>query len=155
MNTPLFSVFCQMIRGILFAAVLTGLSFAESKGDGSDDSRAPSGTKYIAFSTDAEAYYVTKFSKYQGDFSQEIVDVCKARGVPFTWLSVVDAKFEEFNGIFNKIYPQRKSVDEASVCGRGEREWVIARRHDEEGARDGQRGVKTEKKHGIYLSAEH
>ena len=72
--------------------------------------------KYVAFSTDAEAYFTPRnFENFQGEFTQQIINVCCEYNVPFTWLIVVDKEHIEVRTFAGKVFPIRKDIDEFSL----------------------------------------
>ena len=72
--------------------------------------------KYIAFSSDTEAYFTPRdFENFQGEFTPQIVEVCRKFNVPFTWLIVVDKEHIEVRTFAQKIFPVRKDIDEFSL----------------------------------------
>jgi len=73
-------------------------------------------TKYIAYSTDTEAYFMPRdFEHFQGEFTGQIVDVCREANIPFTWLIVVDKEHSEVSTFSEKVFPIRREVDEFSL----------------------------------------
>ena len=74
------------------------------------------GKKYIAYSTDTEAYFMPRdFEHFQGEFTGQIVDVCREANIPFTWLIVVDKEHSEVSKFSEKVFPIRREVDEFSL----------------------------------------
>ena len=72
--------------------------------------------KHVAFSADTEAYFMPRdFRHFEGEFTEAIIDVCETRGIPFTWLIVVDAERIEVRTVLEKVYPRRRDVDEFSL----------------------------------------
>ena len=72
--------------------------------------------KYIAFSTDTEAYFTPRdFEHFQGEFTRQIIEVCNKFNVPFTWLIVVDKEHIEVRTFATKVFPARKDIDEFSL----------------------------------------
>ena len=72
--------------------------------------------KYIAFSSDTEAYFTPRdFENFQGEFTPQIIEVCRKYNVPFTWLIVVDKEHIEIRTFAKKIFPVRKDMDEFSL----------------------------------------
>ncbi len=72
--------------------------------------------KYIAFSTDTEAYFMPRdFEHFQGEFTGQIIEVCDKFDVPFTWLIVVDKEHTEIHDMAEKVYPGRRDIDEFSL----------------------------------------
>jgi len=72
--------------------------------------------KYVAFSTDTEAYFMPRdFEHFQGEFTGEIIEVCDKFDVPFTWLIVVDKEHTEIHDISAKVFPDRRDIDEFSL----------------------------------------
>jgi len=72
--------------------------------------------KYIAYSTDTEAYFMPRdFEHFQGEFTGQIVDVCREANIPFTWLIVVDKEHSEVSTFSEKVFPIRREVDEFSL----------------------------------------
>lgn len=72
--------------------------------------------KYVAYSTDAEAYFMPRdFGQFQGEYTSQIMDVCKEFSIPFTWLIVVDKEHTEVSTVASKVYPLRKGMDEFSL----------------------------------------
>ena len=74
------------------------------------------GKKYIAYSTDTEAYFMPRdFQHFQGEFTGQIVEVCREANIPFTWLIVVDKEHSEVSKFAEKVFPIRNEVDEFSL----------------------------------------
>jgi peptidoglycan/xylan/chitin deacetylase (PgdA/CDA1 family) len=72
--------------------------------------------KYVAFTADTEAFFMPRaFEHFEGEFTEDIIDVCERHGVPFTWLIVVDAAHKEVRTVAEKVYARRKDVDEFSL----------------------------------------
>ena len=72
--------------------------------------------KYVAYSTDAEAYFMPRdFGQFQGEFTSQIMDVCLEFNIPFTWLIVVDKEQAEVSAVASKVFPVRKGIDEFSL----------------------------------------
>ncbi len=72
--------------------------------------------KYVAYSTDAEAYFMPRdFGQFQGEFTDQIMEVCREFDIPFTWLIVVDKEHTEVSAVATKVYPLRKGMDEFSL----------------------------------------
>ncbi len=83
---------------------------------GDEESSRTKPKKYVAFSTDAEAYFMPRdFEHFQGEFTWQITAVCDKFDLPFTWLIVVDKEHTEIRDISAKIFPDRKEVDEFSL----------------------------------------
>ena len=81
-----------------------------------EESTSTKPKKYVAFSTDAEAYFTPRdFENFQGEFTQQIIDVCRKFNVPFTWLIVVDKEFIEVRTFATKVFPARRDIDEFSL----------------------------------------
>ena len=106
------------MKKILFLTVAlvtccTLFSFAGLENDGSDSIKPK---KYIAFSSDTEAYFTPRdFESFQGEFTPQIVEVCREFNVPYTWLIVVDKEHIEVRTFAQKIFPVRKDIDEFSL----------------------------------------
>ena len=74
------------------------------------------GKKYVAYSSDTEAYFMPRsYQNFEGEFTSQIVEVCREANIPFTWLLVVDKKHTEVHTFAEKIYPGRKGIDEFSL----------------------------------------
>ena len=72
--------------------------------------------KYIAFSSDTEAYFMPRdFEHFQGEFTGQIIEVCDIYDVPFTWLIVVDKEHNEIRDISAKVFADRRNIDEFSL----------------------------------------
>ena len=72
--------------------------------------------KYIAFSSDTEAYFTPRdFENFQGEFTPQIIEVCRKYNIPFTWLIVVDKEHIEVRTFAKKVFPVRKDMDEFSL----------------------------------------
>lgn len=72
--------------------------------------------KYVAYSTDAEAYFMPRdFEFFQGEFTDQIMGVCREFNIPFTWLIIVDEEHTEVSSVTAKVYPDRKGKDEFSL----------------------------------------
>lgn len=72
--------------------------------------------KYIAFSTDAEAYFTPEdFENFQGKFTHQIIEVCQKFNIPFTWLIIVDKEHTEIRTFDTKAFSVRKGIDEFSL----------------------------------------
>jgi len=72
--------------------------------------------KYVAYSTDAEAYFMPRdFGQFQAEFTDQIMDVCREFEIPFTWLIVVDEEHVEVSEVASQVYPERKGMDEFSL----------------------------------------
>ncbi len=72
--------------------------------------------KYVAFSTDTEAYFMPRdFEHFQGEFTRQIIEVCDNFDVPFTWLIVVDKEHTEIQDMAVKVLPDRRDIDEFSL----------------------------------------
>lgn len=72
--------------------------------------------KYLAYSSDTEAYFMPRdFQHFQGEFTAQIVEVCREAHIPFTWLLIVDEDHKEVHTFADKIYPERKGIDEFSL----------------------------------------
>lgn len=73
-------------------------------------------TKYVAFSTDKEAYFMPRdFEHFQGEYTCQLVSVCQKYHVPFTWLVVVDKEHEEVHRVAEELFPEREDTDEFSL----------------------------------------
>ncbi len=71
--------------------------------------------KYIAFSSDTEAYFTPRdFENFQGEFTPQIIEVCRKFNIPFTWLIVVDKEHVEVRTFAKQVFPIRKEIDEFS-----------------------------------------
>lgn len=90
--------------------------------------------KYVAFTADTEAYFCPpSFEGWQGVYTQDMVDICEAEGVPFTWLIIIDrenerGEYREIDAMAKVVYPRRKGIDEFSIHTHFE--WFVL---DEEG----------------------
>jgi hypothetical protein len=83
---------------------------------GDEDSTGTKPKKYVAFSTDTEAYFMPRdFEHFQGEFTGQIIAVCDKFDVPFTWLIVVDKEHTEIHDMAAKVYPERRYIDEFSL----------------------------------------
>ena len=83
---------------------------------GEEENTVKKPKKYIAFSTDTEAYFMPRdFEHFQGEFTGQIIEVCDKLDVPFTWLIVVDKKHTEIHDMAKKVYPGRRDIDEFSL----------------------------------------
>ncbi len=83
---------------------------------GEEENTVKKPKKYIAFSTDTEAYFMPRdFEHFQGEFTGQIIEVCDKLDVPFTWLIVVDKKHTEVHDMAKKVYPGRRDIDEFSL----------------------------------------
>jgi len=72
--------------------------------------------KYIAYSADTEAYFMPRdFEHFQGEFTSQIIEVCREFNIPFTWLIVVDQEHTEIDSLAIKVFPLRKGIDEFSL----------------------------------------
>ncbi len=72
--------------------------------------------KYVAYSTDAEAYFMPRdFGQFQGEFTSQILEVCREFNLPFTWLIVVDKEHAEVSALASKVFPVREGIDEFSL----------------------------------------
>jgi hypothetical protein len=72
--------------------------------------------KYVAFAADTEAYFTPgDFVQFQGEYTQDIVNVCENYDIPFTWLIIVDNEHTEVRAMAEKHYPTRKNIDEFSL----------------------------------------
>lgn len=72
--------------------------------------------KYVAYSTDAEAYFMPRdFGQFQGEFTDQIIELCQEFDIPFTWLIVVDKEHTEVSELASRVYPERKGIDEFSL----------------------------------------
>lgn len=72
--------------------------------------------KYVAFSTDKEAYFMPRgFEHFQGVYSKQIISVCDQYNVPFTWLVVVDKDHIEVDRVATDIFSKRRHIDEFSL----------------------------------------
>lgn len=84
---------------------------------GCGQSKQGSGSiKYIAYSADTEAYFMPRdFEHFQGEFTSQIMEVCREFNIPFTWLIVVDQEHTEIASLAKKVFPLRKGIDEFSL----------------------------------------
>jgi len=83
---------------------------------GEKENASEKSIKYVAYSTDAEAYFMPRdFGQFQGEFTDQIIDVCSEFNIPFTWLIVVDKEHVEIADVATKVYPRRKGRDEFSL----------------------------------------
>ncbi len=83
---------------------------------GNEENTAKKPKKYVAFSTDTEAYFMPRdFEHFQGEFTGQIIEVCDKFDVPFTWLIVVDKEHTEIRDMSKKVLPERKDIDEFSL----------------------------------------
>jgi len=100
---------------IALAACYTQLSvFGYPSGDEENTVKKPK--KYVAFSTDTEAYFMPRdFEHFQGEFTGQIIEVCEKFDIPFTWLIVVDKEHTEIKVMAEKVYPDRRDIDEFSL----------------------------------------
>lgn len=106
-----FSVFLAIVLGTCFThpSVSGYVSVNEE-----DTDKKPK--KYIAFSTDAEAYFIPRdFEHFQGEFTGQIIEVCDKFDIPFAWLIVVDKEHTEIHDMAEKVYPGRRDIDEFSL----------------------------------------
>jgi hypothetical protein len=108
----------MIIRTFLTIALVTCYTqlsvFGCPSGEEENTVRKPK--KYIAFSTDTEAYFMPRdFEHFQGEFTGQIIEVCDKFDVPFTWLIVVDKKHTEIHDMAKKVYPGRRDIDEFSL----------------------------------------
>lgn len=72
--------------------------------------------KYVAFTADTEAYFTPRgFEQFEGEYTQDIIDVCEKYDIPFTWLIIVDKEHIEVKAMAKKHYPIRKNIDEFSL----------------------------------------
>jgi hypothetical protein len=72
--------------------------------------------KYVAFSTDKEAYFMPRdFEHFQGEYTGQMVEVCEEYAVPFTWLMVVDKEHLEVQQVAEELFPDRRDTDEFSL----------------------------------------
>ena len=72
--------------------------------------------KFVAFSTDAEAYFIPRdFENFQGEFTRQIMEVCRESNIPFTWLIVADSEHKEVSTFGKKLFPFRQDADEFSL----------------------------------------
>ena len=72
--------------------------------------------KYVAFTADTEAYCTPRdFEQFEGEYTQDIIDVCENYDIPFTWLIIVDKEHIEVKAMAEKHYPIRKNTDEFSL----------------------------------------
>lgn len=98
---------------VALATCCTLFSFAGQENEEGDSIKQK---KYIAFSSDTEAYFTPRdFENFQGEFTPQIVEVCRKFNVPFTWLIVVDKEHIEVRTFAQKIFPVRKDIDEFSL----------------------------------------
>jgi hypothetical protein len=108
----------MIIRTFLTIALVTCYTqlsvFGCPSGEEENTVRKPK--KYIAFSTDTEAYFMPRdFEHFQGEFTRQIMEVCDKFDVPFTWLIVVDKEHTEIRDMSVKVLPERKDIDEFSL----------------------------------------
>jgi hypothetical protein len=100
---------------IAFAILCVQLSFSGYP-TGNEVDASGKLKKYIAFSTDAEAYFMPRdFEYFQDEFTGQIIEVCDKFDVPFTWLIVVDTEHTEIRDMAEKVYPGRRDIDEFSL----------------------------------------
>lgn len=99
---------------ILFLIFISTLIFGKLRVIDNDLQVKPK--KYVAFSADTEAYFTPRdFEQFQGEFTQNIIDVCEKYDVPFTWLIIVDKEHIEIKSMAEKHFPNRKKTDEFSL----------------------------------------
>ncbi|KPL23659.1 MAG: hypothetical protein AMS23_06350 [Bacteroides sp. SM1_62] len=83
---------------------------------GGEDDPGTKPKKYVAFSTDKEAYFMPRdFEHFQGEYTRQITEVCQKYNVPFTWLIVVDEEHIEVRTSAAKLFPDRRDIDEFSL----------------------------------------
>jgi hypothetical protein len=105
----------RLLLIIIPALVCAQFSFIGSP-TGGENGNGKKPKKYVAFSTDAEAYFMPRdFEHFQGEFTGQIIKVCEKFDVPFTWLIVVDKKHTEIHDMAEKVFPARRDIDEFSL----------------------------------------
>ncbi len=55
------------------------------------------------------------FEHFQGEFTQQIMEVCQEADIPCTWLIVVDGEHTEVRQFSKKTFPVRRNIDEISL----------------------------------------
>ncbi len=78
----------MIIRTFLTIALVTCYTQLSVFGcpSGEEENTVKKPKKYIAFSTDMEAYFMPRdFEHFQGEFTGQIIEVCDKLDVPFTW----------------------------------------------------------------------
>ncbi|MFC1582264.1 hypothetical protein ACFL4W_01875 [Planctomycetota bacterium] len=77
--------------------------------------------KYVAFTADTEAYFCPpSFTGWQGVYTMDIVRVCEAEDIPFTWLIICDREkkpreFREIDAVMKTVWPSRQGIDEFGI----------------------------------------
>jgi hypothetical protein len=100
---PIIAAFCTHL--ILFGCAA-----------GSRDTNSAKPKKYVAFSTDKEAYFMPRdFEHFEGEYTRQITVVCNKYNVPFTWLVVVDKEHVEVHRVAAELFPDRRDTDEFSL----------------------------------------
>jgi hypothetical protein len=106
----------QITITILTLAALCIIPLFVGCGTGSKDPGRIRSPKYVAFSTDKEAYFMPRdFEHFQGEYTRQISDVCHRYDVPFTWLVVVDKEHVEVRRVAEELFPDRGDTDEFSL----------------------------------------
>jgi len=106
------------LRTFLTLTLATCLSILSVFGypSGNDENTSKKPKKYVAFSSDTEAYFMPRdFEHFQGEFTGQIIEVCDKFDVPFTWLIVVDKEHTEIQDMSVNVLPERKDIDEFSL----------------------------------------
>jgi hypothetical protein len=107
---------CRMALAV--SCLICSLSLfqgAEANNANKDDT-VTEPTKYVAFSADTEAYFMPgDFEHFQGEFTRQIMEVCRETNIPFTWLIIVDREHLEVRTFSKKLFPFRKDLDEFSL----------------------------------------
>lgn len=74
--------------------------------------------KLVAFAVDAEAFFTPRdFKAFEGEFTLDIVEICRTHNIPCTWLIVVDQEHREAARVAKEVFPGRKGIDEFSIHG--------------------------------------
>ncbi len=101
---------------ITFFVFISIVVFGEVKTNNNFQNQPVKSKKYVAFSADTEAYFTPRdFEQFQGEYTQDIINVCVKYEIPFTWLIIVDKEHIEVKAMAEKHFPARKLTDEFSL----------------------------------------